>query len=240
MRTKSRGVSPAVRGHRAMMASRVEPHESLDFFPTGPWITRALVEVVLARLGVRSLGRVLEPCCGAGHMAEVLCEYADEVVAYDIHDYGYGRVGDFFKIKIPRVDWIIFNGPFGDRAKPFVRRALDQFKMGLTGVASFHQLRWQESIERHALFSDYPPAAFAPFAERANVIRDRWDPAGTTATANQWIVWTAKGLRSIENPPTIIIPPGQRQALERPDDRVRFTRSPVIKSFPKKLWRVGR
>lgn len=171
-------------------------------------------------------------------MAEVLCEYADEVVASDIFDYGYGRVADFFKVKLPRVKWIIFNGPFGDRALPFVRRALELYAAdpSIEGVASFHQLRWMESLQRYDLFGKYPPTLFAPFAERANVIRDRWDPDGTTATANQWIVWK----RNEPPRPTFLIPPGQRQALERPDDRVRFTRRPVIKAFSRKLWRVGR
>ena len=30
--------------HRAVMASRREPPDSLDFFPTPPWATRALLD----------------------------------------------------------------------------------------------------------------------------------------------------------------------------------------------------
>jgi hypothetical protein len=38
---------------RALMASRQEPSDSLDFFPTPPWGTRALIERVLPALGIR-------------------------------------------------------------------------------------------------------------------------------------------------------------------------------------------
>jgi len=35
----------------AVMAQRVEPHDSLDFFPTPPWATRALCEWIADRVG---------------------------------------------------------------------------------------------------------------------------------------------------------------------------------------------
>lgn len=35
------------RGSSAVMARRIEPPDSLDWFPTPPWATRALLELVL-------------------------------------------------------------------------------------------------------------------------------------------------------------------------------------------------
>src|SRR5690606_27106177 len=58
-----------VNGARAIAARRLEPADSLDYFPTPPWATRALIEVVLPMLGrgprasktPGPLGRLWEP-----------------------------------------------------------------------------------------------------------------------------------------------------------------------------------
>jgi hypothetical protein len=39
------------------------------------------------------------------------------------------------------------------------------------------------------LFSDRPPTAYAPFAERVPIVRGRWDPDASTATSYAWFVW---------------------------------------------------
>ena len=92
------GGATIINGARAVMGSRQEPDDSLDYFPTPPWATRTLVEIVLPQVGInaKQLGYVWEPACGEGHMAEVLAEYTD-VSASDVFDYGYGTVEDFLK-----------------------------------------------------------------------------------------------------------------------------------------------
>lgn len=45
----------------AVMAQRIEPHDSLDDFPTQPWATRALCEHVLFRLGTPEWNRNCPP-----------------------------------------------------------------------------------------------------------------------------------------------------------------------------------
>jgi hypothetical protein len=83
-------------GARAIMSSRGQPAKSLDFSPTPPWATRALMEHVMPVLGVREFHSGWEPACGEGHMAEVLREFFEEVIATDVFDYGYGdAVHDF-------------------------------------------------------------------------------------------------------------------------------------------------
>jgi hypothetical protein len=72
------------------MSSRLQSCDGLDFSPTPPWVTRALIECVMPVLGVREFHTVWEPACGEGHMAEVLREFFAEVTATDIFDYGYG------------------------------------------------------------------------------------------------------------------------------------------------------
>ena len=102
----------------AVMAQRAEPNDSLDYFPTPPWATRALIEHVLIGHGWRrdtlAQDSCWEPACGEGHMARPLSEYFASVRATDVHPYGHGEVQDFLfnPPSRPVVDWVITNPPF--------------------------------------------------------------------------------------------------------------------------------
>ena len=69
----------------AVMQRRAEPHDSLDFFPTPPWATRALCEHVLPGVWYSPRMVVWDPACGEGHMVRPLTEYFSEVLASDVH-----------------------------------------------------------------------------------------------------------------------------------------------------------
>jgi hypothetical protein len=216
-----------VNGARAIMASRTEPDESLDYFPTPPWATRALFEWALPA-SARSIASVWEPACGEGHIAEVLREYVPTVTATDIHNYGYGdRLVDFLDphgVVPENRDWIITNPPFDDAAVKFVLRALD---LAETGVAMFFRSQWAvEGINRYeTIFRDRPPTRCAFFVERVNLCKGRWDPDGSTATAYCWLIW----IKGQMPQPTFWIPPGCRDDLIESDDVERFTAHPVVK-----------
>jgi hypothetical protein len=210
-------------GARSIMGSRQEPDESLDFFPTPPWATRALVEEVLGA----ELGYVWEPACGEGHMAEVLREYSIHIRATDIFDYGYGIADVDFLTQDDNTaagtDWIITNPPFGDLTEKFTLRAIELAKIG---VAMFVRLQWLESVGRYeTIFKDHPPTCIAFFAERVPLCKGEWKPDGTTATAYIWLVW----IKGQEPRSPFWIPPGQRERLTKPDDAARFTSHPVIR-----------
>lgn len=226
-----------VNGARSVMGSRQESDDSLDFSPTPPWATRALLEIVLPQTGAaREFASAWDPACGEGHMTGVLEEYPIAVVGTDIFDYSDGskmppcwlRKQDFLdkKAEAPVVDWIVTNPPFGDKTEPFVLRALE---LASVGVAMFVRLQWLESIGRYeAIFRDRPPTIIAFFAERVPLHMGRWEPDGATATAYIWLVWK-KG--AAPRAP-FWIPPGQRKALERSGDRERFTAHPVLAKSP--------
>jgi len=214
-------------GNRAIMASRQEPADSLDYFPTPPWATRALIEDVLPQVGRRGDVRrqwAWEPACGEGHIGEVLREYFGDVHGSDVHEYGYGDVADFLDPTVgAKPDWIITNPPFGDKTEAFVLRALEFAKVG---VAMFVRLQWLETIGRYErLFRDRPPTLIAFFCERVNLCKGRWDPEGSTATAYIWLVW----VKGAAPRAPFWIPPGRREVLSRPDDVGRFTAHPVIR-----------
>ncbi len=217
-------------GGASVMAQRREPPDSLDFFPTPPFSTRALVECVLGyeRLPLAS---VWEPAAGEGHMAEVLREYFGHVHASDVHDYGKGYdVGTFVgegadRAVYPRQDrycpdWIITNPPF-NLAVEFAERAMGEAG---AGVALLLRTSWLETADRYTkLFSRRPPAIVAVFAERVPMAKGRWDPDGSTATSYSWFIWK---FERREETRLVWIPPGQREALTRPDDRRRFAAAP--------------
>lgn len=173
----------------AVMAQRQEPHDSLDFFPTPPWATRALCVHVLPSLEPALAASVAwEPACGDGAMARPLAEFFGEVVASDIHGYGYGMRHDFLGMAVPPppgIDWIITNPPFR-LGEQFSRRALD---IAGRGVALLVRTAFLESADRFRLYSEFPPAMVAQFAERVPMVKGRLDRKASTATAYAWIVW---------------------------------------------------
>ncbi|HVK81972.1 MAG TPA: hypothetical protein VM915_15330 [Verrucomicrobiae bacterium] len=210
-------------GAGAVMASRTEAPDSLDFFPTPPWATRALVECVLAPLGFDLGGStVWEPAAGAGHMSNVLAEYARAVIASDVHDYGIGaEIGSFVGrgpdvITSQPADWIITNPPF-NLAEEFFERA----RVEARGVALLVRTTWLESKERfEKIFAQHPPNVVALFSERVPMVKGRWNPKASTATSYAWVIWRAGSMA----PGTrlVWIPPGQKQRLTLGSDYANF------------------
>lgn len=234
-RTRNRilsGGAKTVTGSRSIMANRQEAIDSLDFFPTPPWATRALVEDVLPQLGVSLAdAMVWEPACGEGHIVGVLAEYAGLVCGTDIFDYSIDGRAPPYWLKtldflndppLEAYDWVITNPPFDDKAVAFVQRALEVAKVG---VAMFFRSQWAvEGVERYdAVFRDHPPTLPAWFVERVNLCKGRWDPDGSTATAYCWLVW----LKGEDPRPQFHIPPGRREARWHDGDVERFTAHPV-------------
>lgn len=214
-------------GSYAVMAQRREPPDSLELFPTPPWATRALVTHVLGDVSDQTCW---EPAAGLGHMGRVLAESFTSVHMTDVFDYGgLDGVGSFVGVGPDvvegprnRPDWIITNPPF-NLAVEFVERALDE---ALVGVAVLVRTAWLEGVERHELiFRTHPPAVVAPFVERVPMVKGKWDPDASTATAYAWFVWRRMYGRLTpwaRETKLDWIPPGCRVALTKPGDRTKF------------------
>ena len=195
------------------MAQRTEPADSPDDFPTPPWATRALIELVLGAKSHLARLTCLEPACGAGHMAKVLDEYFADVRCADAHHYGYGEVQDFltYPYNANSYDWVITNPPFR-LGEEFVLRAL---RVAHKGVAILARTVFLESVGRYkSIFRKTPPSKFAQFVERVPMVRGRLDIKATTATGYAWLVWEKEALGA---PQLMWIPPC-RKVLERSHD----------------------
>lgn len=214
---------------RATMASRVAP-KGLDDFPTPPWATRVLTELLLPAIGypIATWHSVREPCANRGLMVGPLLETGAKVIASDVWDYGVGfPVEDYLATewKPYSVNWCVMNPPFA-YADAFLERALVESK---TGVAMFNQARWAEGVDRFGrVFSVVPPSFEFQFSERVCLKKGHWDPAGSTATSYCWFIWLASrpqvelqatGLHLFAK---AMIPPGQKLARTRPGDKARF------------------
>lgn len=217
-------------GAGSVMASRQVDPGTLDYFPTPPWAARAGGELVRAL--DPEAKTCWEPACGEGHMAHGLAEYFPDVWASDVHDYGgafwtenplhpgvtWPAVSDFLgegpKPGQP-IDWIISNPPFID-GEAFIRLA---WARAQRGVAMLLRLAFIESAARYRLFEEVPLTVLAPFSERVPMVKGRWDPEASSATAYAWFICA----RAIVTPPAAepvvrLIPPGTKARLSRESD----------------------
>ena len=198
------------------MQRRVEAHDSLDDFPTPPWATRALCELLIFNGFDLANSTVWEPACNRGYMARPLSEYFGEVWASDIHDYGYSefwKVNDFlmpFSHPTIKTNWIITNPPFR-LAEQFIERAGQVAQHGFAMIVRSAFLEGKGRYEN--LFSKNPPTIIAQFAERVPMVKGRYDPKASTATSYAWLVW----IKGCEGTKFVWIPPC-RKKLERDGD----------------------
>lgn len=203
----------------AVMAQRREAADSLDFFPTPPWATRALIGWLLMhaadpRLHLRD---AWDPACGQGDMARPLGSAFDRVVATDVHDWGAPEQAPHwrpdglmdFLFPVPgwpgAIDWIVTNPPFRLGAE-VAQAALQRAN---AGVALLVRTAFLEGQERFTtLFRPCPPTAVLQFTERVVIWKGRLvDPdvpilhadgqvkRPTSATAYAWLVWDKQATR---------------------------------------------
>jgi hypothetical protein len=210
-------------GHTSVMASRAPIVEGeLDYFPTPPWAARAGGELI-RKLDPGGRSLCWEPACGGGHMAHGLSDYFDEVTATDIHDYGFGTQYDFLHgLKPPGppnsvCDWIVTNPPFILGAE-FVRQAYPRARVG---VAMLLRLVFLEGGARHKLFTEECPlSVVAPFSERVPMVKGRYDPNASSATAYAWFIWLKADQGTWKSLPRLTwIPPGSKARLTRESDK---------------------
>lgn len=218
----------------AVMAQRREAKDSLDYFATPPWATRALTDWLVRRAELLHLMTAWDPACGEGYMARPLGEAFDRVRATDVADYratwhGQEAVDDFLLPgTVPGADWIITNPPFRLAAQ-FIHRTL---LLAGAGVAVLVRSSFTEGAERfHSLFRKTPPTDILQFAERVVMTKGRpQDPniavphpktgklrKPSSATAYCWLVWR-KPFPEFGLEPTYGWIPPCRTRLERPGD----------------------
>lgn len=181
-----------------LMNQRHQAAESLDYFPTPPWATRAMLHEVLLplRLNLPLTACVArDPCVGGGHMLPPLQEVFKQVDFSDVHDWGINPpIRDFTFESIDslqadgetRPDWIFCNPPF-NIAQQFFEAAL---KIARRGFAFLVRVSWLSGQERYnMIYRHHKPTFVVHFAERVALIEGVWDPEASTATDYVWVIW---------------------------------------------------
>lgn len=218
----------------AVMQRRIEPHDSLEYFPTPPWATRAVCNFLLSEYAEPlELQRAWEPCCGEMHMARPMREFFAQVHATDVHRYSLDHgIYDFLDVHAPPpvldVDWIFLNPPFVP-ARRFIERAR---RIARRGVAVFARAAFTESEDRfEPLFSpEKRPSCVVTFCERVVLLKDRLIEPGkpdpfnldddgkpkkaSSATAYAWMIWRGTDHDTRHR----WIAPGTRRRLEQAGD----------------------
>jgi Rha family phage regulatory protein len=169
----------------------LEVHESLDDFPTPPWATRAVLEIIGAIEGPANLKYMSarEPAANRGFMVRVLDEAFGKVYASDVHDYGMGyQVLDcLFPGELNSANWTITNPPF-KLAQRFILRSFET--SGWRGTAMLVRTAFLEGkIRFYELFDPHPPIIIAQFCERVPMLQGRLDEQASTATSYCWLIW---------------------------------------------------
>ena len=156
-----------------------------DYYATPPESTKALMDIE------KFEGNILEPCCGEGHISEILKDYGYDVISNDLIDRGYGEFNeDFLTSGNLRADNIITNPPF-KYAKEFIEKSLEI----TTGkVAMFCKIQLLEGVARREMFENTPLKTVYVFTKRQNPLRNgspvdengkKW--ASTMCFA--WFIW---------------------------------------------------
>ncbi len=95
--------------------------DQYDFYETPQWASRKILDALLMDGEISKYDSVLEPCCGAGAISQVLFEYGFEnIMQSDISCESYisGKKGvDIVDIDDAVADFVITNPPYGAMTK---------------------------------------------------------------------------------------------------------------------------
>ncbi len=205
-------------GFNAVMASREVATDVADLYITPPWGARAGGEIIRS---IDPAARSLWECaCGPGVMAHGLADYFPTVVQSDAFLYDGNAIFDFLSDGDAPIeaDWIATNPPFVELER-FITLA---WRRARRGVALLMPLRALEGIGRHAvLYGAAPLSRLHVFAERLPMLKGRYDPEASTASAYAWFVFLKPRLeRHPGHWRGAAIPPGTRARLERASDQI--------------------
>jgi hypothetical protein len=203
----------------AVRQQRREAPDSLDYFPTPPFATRALCEFLEQQLGELGELEAWEPAAGGLHMARPLLEAFKSVRASDVFAYDDETSGCALELELidftltgatePDVDLIATNPPFV-LACEFIETALQKARLGVAMLVRTSFIEGEERLDE--LFEKCPPTFALQFSERVVMLKGRlvrkgavdwgasaevWEkarakgkePTASTATSYAWLIW---------------------------------------------------
>ena len=148
---------------------------ALDFYPTPPEVTKALLYFLVGRQMLLRGDVIWEPACGDMAMVDVMEDCGFRTIATDV------AMGNNFLTTSPNhgFRWIITNPPFS-QAEKFIRRA------ALFDVPFAFLLKSQywHSAKRLSLFEEIKPAYVLPLTWRPD-----FTGHGASLMDMCWVIW---------------------------------------------------
>lgn len=155
-----------------------EKRRDLDFYPTPPEVTIALMDFLKLEPCI-----VWEPACGEGDMVKVIASYGHIVMSSDIRNE---PSGDFFEINNTQANAIITNPPF-NLSERFILKALGEADI----VAMLLKSQYWHSKKRLKLFNEHKPAYVLPLTWRPDFLFKERESSKKAAPTMEvcWTVW---------------------------------------------------
>lgn len=156
----------------------------LDFYPTPPNVTEALMNFLLTQGYELNKLSCLEPACGSGEMSMVLQKYFKFVISSDIRDTGFGKKNTNYLIdENKKCDCLITNPPFSESQK-FIEKALSEKHFI---IAILCKSQYWHSKRRRDLFIKNLPAYILPLTWRPDFYFGA--KSGSPTMEVLWTVW---------------------------------------------------
>lgn len=148
-----------------------ENRRALDFYPTPPEVTIALMEFLKL-----DPCKIWEPACGDLAMSKVLEKYGHKVRSTDIN------TGTDYLMTNGSANAIITNPPF-NLSSEFIEKALKE----ATIVAMLLKSQYWHAKKRYDLFKENPPAYILPLTWRPDFLAG--EKGGSPTMEVHWTVW---------------------------------------------------
>lgn len=163
--------------------------KELDFYPTPPNVTHALMKFLFKEDRIDKQMKVWEPACGNGAMSKVIQEYGLDVYSSDIADTGFGSPFiDFTKHKgESNFDAIITNPPF-KLSEEFIKISLSKSRL----VCMLLKSQYWHAKGRYDLFNELMPNYVLPLTWRPDFLEHERKPGekkGAPTMECLWTVW---------------------------------------------------
>jgi hypothetical protein len=170
-------------------AHAVEDRQVHDYYSTPPQATELLLELETFNLNI------LEPCCGGGHVSEVLKQHGHNVDSYDLIDRGYEgtQVQDFLNLidttLVQKNQDVITNPPYS-MCNEFIERSLDLIENG-NKVVMFMGLNFVEGKKRKEFLKKFPIKIIHVSSSRLNCAKngDFEKYKTNSARCYAWFIW---------------------------------------------------
>lgn len=168
---------------KSIGAKSKDERQPEDFYATEPMAAKLLLEVEDFKYDI------WEPCCGMGHLSEVIERHNYNVISSDIVYRGYKdtHIVNVLDVQENKYD-VITNPPYRNAQE--IIEHLIKISDDKVKIAMFLKVLFLESGKRREFFEKYPPKTIYVCSKRIACAKDGdFTKYGHSAIAYAWYVW---------------------------------------------------